>query len=53
MRWGPFGSGLKAYILEATRTWQVQHEFYDSRSNIVCLWYNNNFLRREWNKNQV
>ena len=23
----PFGSDLKAYILEATRTWHVQREF--------------------------
>ena len=25
----PFGSDLKAYILEVTRTWPVQHKFSD------------------------
>ena len=41
-----FGSDFKAYILEATRTWQVQHEFSDCRCDTVCIWYNDNFLTR-------
>ena len=28
-----FGPDLKVYILEATRTWHVQHEFFD------CIYY--------------
>ena len=35
-----------AYILEATSTWHIQHEFYDCRCDIVCIWYNDNFLTR-------
>ena len=36
----PFGSDLKAYTLEATRTWHVQNEFSDCRCDTVCIWYN-------------
>ena len=50
----PFGSELKAYILEATRTWYAHHEFSDSRCDTVCIWYNENFLgTRGWNKTQI
>ena len=44
------GSDLKAYILEATRTWHIQHEFSDCRCDKVCIWYNDNFLTRECSK---
>ena len=36
----PFGSDLKAYILEASGTWYVHHEFSDCRCDTVCIWYN-------------
>ena len=36
----PFGSDLKAYMLEATGTWYVRHEFSDCRRDTVCIWYN-------------
>ena len=36
----------KAHILEATRTWYIQHEFSDSRYNIICIWYNDEFLKK-------
>ena len=32
--------------MEATRTWYMQYEFSDCRSDIVCIWYNDNFLTR-------
>ena len=37
-------SDLKAYILDATRAWHVQHEFSDCRCDIVCIWCNDKFL---------
>ena len=40
------GSDLKAYILEATRTWHVQHEFSNCRCDIVFVTHKDNFLRR-------
>ena len=46
----PFGPDLKAYILEPTGTWHVQHEFSDCRCDTVFIWYNDNFLTRGWNK---
>ena len=49
-----FGSDLKAYILEATRTWYVHHhQFSDFKRDTVCIWYNDNLLTRGWNKNQI
>ena len=36
----------KAYILEAMRTWYIQHEFSDCRCDIVCIWYNDKFLKK-------
>ena len=33
----PFGSDLKACILEASRTWHVQNEFSDCRCDTVCI----------------
>ena len=42
----PFGSDLKVYILEATRTWHGQHEFSDCRCYIACILHNNNVLMR-------
>ena len=38
---------------EATRTWYVQHDFSDCRCGIVRMWYNDNFLTRGCNKNQI
>ena len=38
------GSDFKALNLEATTTWQVEHEFCYCRCDIVCIWYNYNFL---------
>ena len=35
------------YILETTRTLHIQHEFSVSRYDIVCIWYNGNFLTRD------
>ena len=40
------GSDLKACMLEATRTWHVQHEFSDCRCDIVFIRYKDNFLTR-------
>ena len=37
---------LKTYVLEATRTWYIEHEFSDCRCDIVCIWYNVKFLER-------
>ena len=34
----PFVLILKAYILEATRAWHIQHEFFDCKCDIVCIW---------------
>ena len=31
----PVGLRFKGYIFEATRTWHVQHEFFDCRCDIV------------------
>ena len=42
--WALLCSYLKAYMLEATRTWHIQHEFSDWRCDIVCIWCNDNFL---------
>ena len=47
-----FGLDLKAFILEAIRTWHVQHELADHKCDTVCFWYND-FLSRGWNKNQI
>ena len=41
---------LRAYILETTRRWHIQHEFSDCRCDIVCIWYNDNFLTRGYRK---
>ena len=38
---------LKAYILETTRTSHIQLEFSDWKYDIVCIWYNDNFIARE------
>ena len=43
---------LLAYILEAARTWHVQHEFSDCRCDIVCIWYNDNFITKYNSKNK-
>ena len=40
----------KANILEAARTWHIQHEFFDCRFDIVGIMYNNNFLTRGCSK---
>ena len=48
-----FGSNLKPYMSEATMTWYVHHEFSDRRCDTVCIWYNDNFLARGWNKNKT
>ena len=47
------GSDLKAYILEATGTWHVQHESFDCRGDIVSIRHKENFLTKECNKNQI
>ena len=47
------GSDLKAYILEATGTWHVQHESFDGRGDIVSIRRKENFLPKECNKNQI
>ena len=46
MRSALLGSDLKVHILEATTTWHVQHEVSDCRCDVVCIWYNDNFLRQ-------
>ena len=33
-------------MLEATRTWCIQHEFSDCRCDIVYIWYNDKFLKK-------
>ena len=43
---GLSGSDLKAYTLEATRTWHVQHEFSDFRCDIVFIRHKDNILTR-------
>ena len=47
------GSDFKAYILEATGTWHVQHESFDCRCDIVSIRHKENFLTKECNKNQI
>ena len=37
---------IYGYILEATRTWYMQYKFFDCRCDIVCIWYNDNFLTK-------
>ena len=49
----PFGSDLKAFILEVTKAWHVQHEFSDCRCDTVYIWYSDIFLTRGWNRNQI
>ena len=39
-------SDLKAYILEATRTWPAQHEYSYCRYGIVFVRYKDKFLTR-------
>ena len=46
-------SDLKAYILEATRTWHVQHEFSGCVCEIVFIRHKDNVLTRGYNKNQI
>ena len=51
---GLSAAGLrKAYILEATRTWHVQHEFSDCRCDMICFRYKDNFLTSGCNKNKT
>ena len=45
-----FGSDLKAYTSEANTTWYVHHEFSDCRCDIICIWYNDNFIARDGTK---
>ena len=47
----PFGSDLKAYVLEATKTWHVQHKLCDCRCDTVIFWYNDNVLTRVMEQN--
>ena len=47
------GSDVKAYIMEVTRTWHVQHEFSDCRCDIACIWCNENFLTKRYIKNEI
>ena len=44
------GSDLKAYILEATWTWCVWHEFSDCTCDIVFIRHKDNFLTRDATK---
>ena len=37
---------IKRHILEATRTWYIQHEFSDCKCDIVRIWYNDKFLKK-------
>ena len=43
----PVGLRFIAYILGATRTWHVQHEFSDCRRDIVFVRHKDNLLTRE------
>ena len=38
---------LKAYILQATKIWHVQHEFSDYICDIVFIRHKDNFLIRD------
>ena len=47
------GSDLKAYILEATRTLHLQHEFSDFICDIVFIRHKDKFLTIGCDKNQL
>ena len=47
------GSDLKAFVLEAARTWHVQHEFSDCICDIVFIRHKDDFLTMGCNKNQI
>ena len=47
------GSDLKAYTLEATRTWHFQHEFSDCICDVVFIRNKDNFLTKGCNKNKI
>ena len=38
----PFGSDIKTFVVEATKTWHIQHEFSDCSFGTVCIWCNDN-----------
>ena len=47
------GSDLKDHIMEATRMWQVKHEFSDCRCDTVFITYKDKFLTKGCIKNKI